>query len=282
MAFDRRLTVHLLLQPVIAEKILESRLMVEQGILARFLIVWPESLAGDRLYDQYNVYEESDALGAFHAKLTGRLEQGFQTTDSGGCLLGLIKPNKEAQLEYIRFYNRIETSIKGKNFVVEAVASKAAENALRIAGVRACIQDRAIIDIHTMRAGTKLAEYYLDQQRILARRTQVDGDERLALDMWHWLRTKKDPGGVSLCWNGIVDIESLQKRLPGKMRKSVQLIRRLMARLDRQTETTGVFCIETNQKGEPKTWFVGESEHYEETFAELQAAESAESAETEE
>ncbi len=277
--FDRRLTVHLLLQPVIAEQILESRLMMEQGILARFLICHPESLAGDRMYDEYDIYEESDALRKFHDFITSKLPKVFITNAAGGCVLGDIKPDREAQQEYIRFYNRVERSIKGKNAMVEAVASKTAENALRLAGIRAYAAGRMVIDLTTMRAGTELAEYYLDEQRRLARRSKVQGNERLSLDLWEVLRTKKDKNGVLVYWNQVVEIDTLQKRLPTAMRTSVHLIRTLMSVLDRQTSEMGVFCIDLNQKGEAKSWFVGEKEVFAEAFAELHPAESAESAE---
>ena len=277
--FDRRLTVHLLLQPVIADQILESRLMMEQGILARFLICHPESLAGDRLYDQYNIYDESDALKKFHAFITNKLPKRFLVNETGGCDLGVIKPNGEAQREYIRFYNGVERSIKGKNATVEAVASKTAENALRLAGIIAYTNERTVIDLHTMRAGTTLAQFYLDQQRRLTRRSLASDNQRLSLDLWDTLKTKKDKNGIPLYWNQIVEIELLQKRLPPKLRASVQLIRTLMAMLERTSTELGVFCAELNQKHEPKAWFVGKKTRYDEAFAELNPAETAENAE---
>jgi hypothetical protein len=274
--FDRRLTVHLLLQPFIAEQILESPLMIEQGILARFLIVYPESLAGDRMYDEYNVFEESDALRKFHAFLEDHLPDQFHTTETGGCLLEDIKPNSEARKEYIRFYNRIERSIKGKNSIVKAVAAKTAENALRLAGIHAYTHDRRVIDLQTMRAGTELAEYYLNEQRRLTRRSHVQGNERLSQDLWEVFRKKRNKDGVLVYWNQI----DLQKRLPPKLRTSVALIRTLMAMLDRKSNKLGVFCIDINQRGEPKTWFVGEKAEFDSAFAELTPAESADSAES--
>ncbi len=278
--FDRRLTVHLLVQPVIAEQILESRLMMEQGILARFLICHPESLAGDRLYDQYNIYDESDALKKFHAFIAAKLPKKFLVNETGGCDLGVIKPNPEAQREYIRFYNGVERSIKGKNAMVEAVASKTAENALRLAGIIAYSSDRTVIDLPTMRAGTTLAQYYLDQQRKLRRRSLATGHQKMSLDLWETLKTKKEKNGIPVYWNQIVEIDLLQKRLPHKLRTSVQLIRTLIAMLDSTSNDMGVFCIEMNQKNEPKAWFVGERSRYEEAFAELKTAETAENAES--
>jgi hypothetical protein len=109
--------------------------MMEQGILVRFLICHPESLAGDRLYDQYNVYKESDAVQESHQFLTDHLPCQFKTNEEGVCDLKEMTLGTEAQREYIRFYNSVERSIKGKNALVSAVASKTAENALRLAGL---------------------------------------------------------------------------------------------------------------------------------------------------
>tara|TARA_R110002072_G_scaffold302817_1_gene488935 strand:- start:218 stop:715 length:498 start_codon:yes stop_codon:yes gene_type:complete len=164
--------------------------------------------------------------------------------------------------------------------MVEAVASKTAENALRLAGIIAYTNDRAVIDLRTMRAGTTLAQYYLDQQRRLTRRSLATGNQRLSLDLWEALKTKKDKNGIPVYWNQIIEIGLLQKRLPLKLRASVKQIRTLMAMLDRDSTELGVFCIDLNQKGEAKAWFVGEKSRYEETCAELRSAESAESAET--
>lgn len=49
LLFDRRLTVHLMIQPIIGDKVLTDPLLLQQGILARFLMVDPPTLAGTRL-----------------------------------------------------------------------------------------------------------------------------------------------------------------------------------------------------------------------------------------
>lgn len=48
--YGRRLCSHLMMQPPIAEQLLGDELMIGQGILARFLICWPESTVGTRTY----------------------------------------------------------------------------------------------------------------------------------------------------------------------------------------------------------------------------------------
>jgi hypothetical protein len=50
---DRRLSAHLMVQPVIAAHVLGSRLLQEQGLLARFLVAEAGTIAGTRLKGRY-------------------------------------------------------------------------------------------------------------------------------------------------------------------------------------------------------------------------------------
>ena len=45
-----RLSVHLMIQPIVAHEVLSNPVLQGQGFLARFLIAWPQSLAGSRFY----------------------------------------------------------------------------------------------------------------------------------------------------------------------------------------------------------------------------------------
>lgn len=49
-AYDRRLSIHLMLQPRLADRLLQDADIKDQGILGRCLISWPERLVGQRLY----------------------------------------------------------------------------------------------------------------------------------------------------------------------------------------------------------------------------------------
>jgi len=70
--FDRRLSIHLLVQPIIAQGVLGDPLLMQQGILARFLIAEAATLAGTRLYKPCNPHEHP-AVVAFHAKVEQRV-----------------------------------------------------------------------------------------------------------------------------------------------------------------------------------------------------------------
>ncbi|MBT9136948.1 MAG: hypothetical protein DDT34_02034 [Firmicutes bacterium] len=55
---NRRLALHLMAQPVIAEKVLSDDILTRQGFLARCLLAWPESTAGHRKYVAESLRED--------------------------------------------------------------------------------------------------------------------------------------------------------------------------------------------------------------------------------
>jgi hypothetical protein len=50
MLYGRRLAMHLMVQPIIAQKVLSDPLLHGQGLLNRCLVCWPASTAGTRFY----------------------------------------------------------------------------------------------------------------------------------------------------------------------------------------------------------------------------------------
>ena len=48
--YGRRLALHLMVQPVIAEAVLSDELLIGQGFLPRCLLAWPQSTIGTRRY----------------------------------------------------------------------------------------------------------------------------------------------------------------------------------------------------------------------------------------
>lgn len=57
-AYDRRLSLHLMLQPYLAMQLLSDPLLQGQGILGRCLITWPTSLAGQRSYQSVDLSKD--------------------------------------------------------------------------------------------------------------------------------------------------------------------------------------------------------------------------------
>lgn len=48
--YDRRLSLHLMMQPLVASELFTDPIYTDQGFLARVLCAWPESTAGNRRY----------------------------------------------------------------------------------------------------------------------------------------------------------------------------------------------------------------------------------------
>ena len=62
--FGRRLALHLMMQPVIAETILSDNVLTGQGFLARSLLAWPTSTIGSRQYVEVDLAADPAILGS--------------------------------------------------------------------------------------------------------------------------------------------------------------------------------------------------------------------------
>jgi putative DNA primase/helicase len=105
------------------------------GFLARFLLAWPESTQGYRPFT-----EAPDAwphLALFNRRLTDILEQPVPLTEEGTLEPVMLTLSPEAKAAWIAFHNAIEGELKagGELYDVRDVASKTADNAVRIAAL---------------------------------------------------------------------------------------------------------------------------------------------------
>jgi hypothetical protein len=86
---DRRMSLHLMMQPIVAESIFSNEMMRHQGILARCLVAMPESIQGTRAHratsieDSYAIQKYSDDI--YDLLTTDRFRM---REDDGGLVLG--------------------------------------------------------------------------------------------------------------------------------------------------------------------------------------------------
>ena len=101
---------------------------------------------------------------------------------------------REAKQTWIDYYNHTEAlqSPDGELYCVRAAASKTAEQAARIAGVLALVEDLKAEDIKVehMEAGIVLAQYYLEETLRLHLVSKDDPDLRLAEKVLEWGRSR--------------------------------------------------------------------------------------------
>lgn len=187
----RRLAMHLMAQPVAARPLMADPQASGQGFLARFLITEPPSAIGTRLRRGHDVASEM-AVSAFTARLGALLASPMPTGDNPQELTPERLPLSGGAKELLwRFYDAVERA-QGQGQQMEhvrAYASKAAEQAARIAGVLTLWDDLNAPEVspQAMGWGIELAQFYLGEAQRLAEAGLVSEDTAKAERLRTWL-----------------------------------------------------------------------------------------------
>jgi hypothetical protein len=190
----RRVCLHVLVQPVILSKLLADPLAQGQGLLARCLIAQPETLAGSRLYRDCNPLA-SAAVIRFNKRIESLLLRVPLCWDGGDGYE--LKPQDlpmapEARAMWIAFYNQIEReqSSKGELAAARPFASKAAEQAARIAGVISMMEGRDQIGMKEMEGGIEVAAFYMAEHLRLTGAGRIELRTKQLAILMEWLSDK--------------------------------------------------------------------------------------------
>jgi hypothetical protein len=186
----RRLAVHLMVQPGVARTFMADPLASDSGFLARFLIAEPPSTIGTRLHA--NARRDDMALAGFAGRLREILETPMPMDAETRELLPRILPlAPEARALLVRFADAIEVAQapRGDLANVTAAASKAAEQAVRIAGVLTLWRDLHAVEVAPadMANGIALAQFYLGEAARLASAATVSAEIDWAEALRQWL-----------------------------------------------------------------------------------------------
>lgn len=164
-----RLTMGLAVQPETVRAFLDQSKGLARGIgwLARFLVAWPESTQGDRLYREPP--EHWPCLAKFHQRLGALLDHPLNFNDLGELEPETLELSPEAKAVWVAFHDAIETELKPGRDMAEArdVASKAADNAARLAALFHTFEDEpgGSIGAGAMRQGAAVAAWHLYEAR---------------------------------------------------------------------------------------------------------------------
>ena len=189
----RRVSVSLSVQPKIAATFLGNEAARDQGFLARFLVMMPDSTIGTREIREAKPMEDTRII-RFHQRLRDMLECGFQTRESssGTELAPLVLTMREApwRLWQAFAYEVEQASGKGGAFhPIQASALKMAENVARIAAVLTLFADEKAIEVDdaNMVSAVEIGRFYLAETlRLLGH--EVADPETLALnELAQWL-----------------------------------------------------------------------------------------------
>jgi len=189
-----RLSIHLMVQPVIAHRVLSDGLLSGQGFLARFLMAAPESLAGQRKYQEIDLTTNQAVMS--YQQLMTRLLESEQPKDTDGTLVPRnLQVTGEAKALWVDAYNEIEQALapSGDYSEIKATAAKVAEQIARIAGVLTIIDDQNAEQVtgETMSRAIVLGDWYLTESLRLTKQGNAGAEYVTAQEVIQWI-IKKD------------------------------------------------------------------------------------------
>jgi putative DNA primase/helicase len=136
------------------------------GFLARFLVAWPESTQGTRLFS--SAPKSWPALERFDKRLGVILSSSFSLTETGGLSPVMLNFSPEAKKAWIDFHDTVETELAsgGDLYDIRDVASKSSDNAARLAALFQFFEGGlGAIDIDPIRRASRIVAWHLSESR---------------------------------------------------------------------------------------------------------------------
>lgn len=188
----RRLVTHIMIQPAAANLFLADEVLRDQGLLSRVLVAAPESLAGSRRYREVASKDEA-AIRAYGARMLSIMEAPAMLAPGTRNELDprrLVMTDEASQL-WRAFFDHVEEQCgaSGELRGIRDFAAKAAEQAARIAGILAIVQDLGAreIDGTTMESAIGLADWYVEEAARLQKAARTDPKLLRAQALLDWL-----------------------------------------------------------------------------------------------
>lgn len=190
-AYDRRLSLHLMLQPYLAMQLLSDPLLQGQGILGRCLMTWPTSLAGQRSYQAVDLSKDA-ALKRYHHRLSALFYQPWALSADGALQLSKLSLSPLARRRWIDLHDAIEAQLGefGELASVRPSGSKAADNLLRVAGILAVVEESSVVEVDHIQRASALVGYYLNEIQRLTEQEPVCRVKEEADRLLRWLQVK--------------------------------------------------------------------------------------------
>lgn len=193
----RRLSMHLMIQPILAPLIFGNELLIEQGLPNRCLISHPVSTMGTRLFKDSRVRESIEGQ-AYFAVIMAMLERPLPLVDGKLNELQPVAIQMESNAQFIweTFHDHIEEMLADDRelYQIRGGASKAAEQCARIAALLQILDDpeSPSIQIEQVERAVILTEFYLNEMLRLFDMSGVDTKIVKAEKLLTWLHQKPE------------------------------------------------------------------------------------------
>ena len=191
--YGRRLASHLMVQPGVARAFMADPIAADSGFLPRFLISEPPSTIGTRFHAETR--QNNAALSAFSERQRDVLDTPLpMDPDTRELTPRVLKLDRGARALLVEFSDKIEAAqaTGGDLAHVTGYASKAAEQACRIAGVLTLWRNLHApeVTLDDMADGIELAQFYLTEAARLADAAAVSPKIDQAEKLRKWLLEK--------------------------------------------------------------------------------------------
>ena len=162
---DVRLTTALQIQEATLREFLGKNGVLARGsgFLARFLLAWPETTQGTRLYSAPP--KAWPSLSAFNQRISQILNEQLNINNNGTLQPKTLEFTPDAQQSWIEFLNEIERALPsgGELHDIRDVASKTADNAARLAALFHVYEHGkdAAVNAETFSRASQIATWHL-------------------------------------------------------------------------------------------------------------------------
>lgn len=175
------------------------------GFFARFLVSFPDSTQGTRMFSEAPT--SWPLLAKFQRRIEEILNIPLPMTAEYTLTPRLMKLSVEAKKLWVSFHDAIETELRhdGELVDVRDVASKAADNAARMAALFQMLESvDGDVSAEAMLSATKIVAWHLHEaRRILPQLNMHTKDKHLiAVDQW-LIRHCRHSGGNSVQKNDL-------------------------------------------------------------------------------
>jgi putative DNA primase/helicase len=164
-----RLTVALQIQEATLRSFFDRSGVLARGtgFLARFLVAWPVSTQGYRPFTE--APENWPHLAAFHQRIEAILANPVPIEDDGALTPALMMLEPEAKAAWVAFHDAIERDLVsgGELYDVRDVASKSADNAVRLAALFQLFEHGmgSAIGLECFESASRIAAWHLNEAR---------------------------------------------------------------------------------------------------------------------
>lgn len=190
--YGKRVSMHLMMQGVVADMLIGNNMFREQGLLSRMLISYPDSTVGHRSYVEENVSDDP-AIKTYHQVCFDMLEQELPMDESRELSPPVIELSTTAKRLWIPFHDHCDSqaAVGGEYESIRGLANKAPEHAARLAGILSVINGATVISSEAIESGIELMNYYLNEAIRISDTGHLNEDVKDAALLIDWLREKK-------------------------------------------------------------------------------------------